>query len=272
LLGSTSLNNVSVWLLLDKAAYYGDGTSSGLLGLGRNAGTSLYKGNTPSATSDSDSDSWSDRIQYSSVINSIFSNNLTPSVFALALSRDDSATGFGGYLTIGDVPDISDPYVNASSQYATVPFLSDPETDTISGYSIQYDGLSWSGGSSSLMERTIVDSGTIFIYVPSSAAEAVNSLFDPPATLTDEGLYQVDCKATAPEGFAVIIGGMSFPINVQDMGWYSTYNGFCYSAVQDSKLVGEANILGDPFLRSVLAVYDWGNEQMHIASRTYYES
>jgi hypothetical protein len=253
----TGLDHYNSGILTTKiqAAFSGDGVSAGLVGMGYNSGTSIFEGTDPST------DSANNRISSSSIMNTIFQDGLTAPLFALAISRDASQTGFGGYLTIGSIPDISDPYVNASLEYASAPIQGGP--GMVFGYEIIYESLAWDGGSggsgqNATPANAIVDSGTIFIHIPAADdAAAVNALFVPPATLVD-GAWQVSCDAQPPN-FSVTVGGVYLPVNPADLIWYNADGGVCMSGIQSNTGI---TILGDPFLRSVLAVFDWGSEQI----------
>lgn len=178
-------------------------------------------------------------------------DKLTKPMFSLALSRDLSNTGFGGYFAIGGIPDLSKPAINARNSFITVPFSPD-------SYYITIDGIAYSSPTTPSVSDTthrdyLVDSGTAFIIAPSADAAAIAQLFNPPAS-PYFGLYRVDCAATAPQ-VQFIIGGASFIINPKDMIFYNERDGSCVSAIAP----GDSNyVLGAPFLRNVVAVFDWG--------------
>jgi len=112
--------------------------------------------------------------------------------------------------------------------------------------------------------QVIIDSGTSLIYLPTEVANAVNALFSPPAFF-NLGVYSVDCNATAPE-FGVRIGSQTFFINAEDLILHNA-DGTCISGVDDA---GDSPaILGDVFLKNVLAVFDLGASEMRFAAREY---
>ena len=113
----------------------------------------------------------------------------------------------------------------------------------------------------------IVDSGTTLLYAPTKVAYAVNAQFDPPAVFDQsQGAFFVDCDAKAPT-FGVVIGGATFYINALDLVVYNG-GGPCVSGIQDA---GDSfGILGDVFLKNVLAVYDVGASAMVFAARETY--
>lgn len=115
--------------------------------------------------------------------------------------------------------------------------------------------------------------GTTLNYLPLSITSFVNSLFDPPARYNPYiGGYEVDCQATTP-GFAIRIGGTDLVMNARDMIVQTEANvtaeeNRCVSAIQ---LAGQGpSILGDAFLRNVVAVFDVGAAEMRFASRPDY--
>lgn len=244
--------------LVTEADFEADsGALSGLVGLSFNSLTSAYTGSDPTA------DSASNSAQYSSLMNTIVTQSLADPYFALAVSRDASGTGAGGVLSIGDLPDLTDPTINATSDYAVAPFASSQ------GYFISVDYIQY--GSSSGTDAGVsylIDSGTSLVYVPTADAVAFNSLFSPAATPDSSGTYYVDCSATAPE-FSVVIGGYLFPLNPVDL-LVPIGNGNCMSGIQDAGT--GSNILGDVFFKNVVAIFDWGNGQMEFYGRVEYES
>jgi hypothetical protein len=111
----------------------------------------------------------------------------------------------------------------------------------------------------------IVDSGTTLIYVPQNLASAINRLFNPPAQYDPfSGLYTVACSSIAPY-FAVTISGQVFKVSAEDM-IVEGNSGTCVSGVQSS--LGSFSILGDAFLKNVMAVFDLGNAEMSFYPRS----
>lgn len=82
----------------------------------------------------------------------------------------------------------------------------------------------------------------------------------------DEGAYLVDCSAKPPV-FGVQIAPETFFIDGADL-ILDGGDGTCISGVNDA---GESlSILGDVFLKNVLAVFDVGASEMRFAAREYY--
>jgi hypothetical protein len=270
--------------LANLAAWNGDGVTSGLVGLAFPAITSAFAGTNASADNfTEDGTAPGDHEIYSPLINTIFFvENLTRPQFSLALSRDESNTSYGGVLAIGGYPNPHLPTINATGAFTSTPIellaLYDQilETPAYTFYTITADTLSWSAvngssGSDTTAYQTIVDSGTTLNYIPSAAAASFNSFFSPAATLDPaSGLYFVDCNAATPS-FGVDIAGGTFLTNPYDL-ILPNGDGTCISGVQDGGF--GPFILGDVFLKNVLAVFDLtpGNYEMHFSPRVYYES
>lgn len=262
------------------AGWQGDNITSGLTGLAYPYITNAFNGTDPSADNVSSSTSI---LPYSSIINTIFFvENLTESLFSLALSRDPTNQfGFGGYLTIGGTPDTSAPAVNATGDFAAVPIeplsaVFPQAPDEFAFYIITIDGLvygSFAPGSGESSVPFIVDSGTTLNYFPTADADQFNALFDPPAVYSaDFGAYIVPCDATPPE-LGITIGGETFYHNPSDLVFNIGLNDTCFSSVNDGGPAPNGTfILGDPFLKNVLAVFDVGDAQMAFSSRVYYAS
>lgn len=94
--------------LAQQAAWQGDGVTSGIIGLAYPALTAAYPGTDPRLDvycSPGGRNPKCNQVQYSSLTdNMFFKQRLTRPIFALALSRDESRSGSGGYLTIGGIP------------------------------------------------------------------------------------------------------------------------------------------------------------------------
>lgn len=270
--------------LANLAAWDGDGITSGLVGLAFPAITSAFAGTNASADNLLvDGTAPGDHEIYSSLINTIFFvENLTLPQFSLALSRDESNTSYGGIVAIGGYPDPKIPTINATGDFASIPIqfltLEDipGQAPAYTFYTITVGGLTWASdngtaGYNNTAYQTIVDSGTTLNYIPTEEAAAFNTFFDPPATLDeDNGLYFVDCNATAPS-FGVMISEEIFLTNPYDL-ISPNGDGTCLSGIQDGG--SGPFILGDVFLKNVLAVFDLtpGDYQMHFSAREYYES
>lgn len=266
--------------VVNLAAWDGDGVTAGLTGFSWPSITDAYAGTNVSADNLTDP---STEIIYSPIINTIFFvDYLTAPLFTLSLSRNPSNFGFGGYLTIGGVPDLCMPTVNASSTFVTVPMEASEyaySTPTYEFYVITIDGLvygSFAPGSGKSSIPIVVDSGTTLNYFPTDDVLAISALYDPPAyNSSDYGYFVVPCNATPPT-LGVTIGGETFYHNPLDLIYFGEGlpDGLCLSSIQDGGSLDSPEtiyLLGDTFQKNVLSVFDVGNKQMHFSARPYYD-
>lgn len=188
----------------------------------------------------------------------IFDNNPSlPQYFSIALSRDESNSGNGGIFTVGGTPKLSDPSVNVSSDSYTSADLQiyangGSETE-FSFYAFSVDGFTVGKDTLDPDTVVVVDSGDPGLTVPQDVADAVNSLWSP--EIDGDTL---DCDAVLTKPFGVAIGGATYFISSQDLISQGN-DGTCSTRIGGSDGL---LLLGDPFLKNVLAVYDWGNSRM----------
>lgn len=110
-----------------------------------------------------------------------------------------------------------------------------------------------------------VDSGAEVMFLPDPVAKKFNQRHVPPAKL-DDGEYWVECNATVPT-LGVRIAGKDFYIEGRDLlNQHSKKDesGLCLSGVQSGD---ELYVLGQPFLKNVVAVFDIGKSEMRFAAR-----
>ncbi|KAI0132846.1 aspartic peptidase domain-containing protein [Xylariales sp. AK1849] len=269
--------------LIDLVAADVDGEFDGIVGFAFSTLTSSYPGTNASNNArrvDGGPNVTSNRIEYSNLMNTLFfEDNLTEPVFSLAISRDESGSGFGGMLSIGVVPDGDDKRVNTSAEaeWASTPMeiaevqILDPERPQYQFYVISA-GLAYGDVHETNTTQYIVDSGTPLNYVPDSEAVAANALFDPPGSLDPAAGFLVQCNATAP-AFGAVIAGQTFWTNPSDMFAPNAAlpAGMCQSAIQPGGAPGHY-ILGESFLENVLAVFDVGQLKIGFKARVEYES
>lgn len=264
--------------LVENAAWYGDGTSSGLMGLAYSYITNAYAGDNPS------DDVPTQNIPYSDIFATMEADGLTSGLFSLALNRE-STTGSssGGYLAFGGIRDIPHDPVFVSTPIEIVAVNTATNTSIYEFYAIEITG--WAITTSKATQfntgpyenslkqsllatntSAIVDSGTSLLYAPEEVAESLAAHFSPAAEFNDDyGVYTVSCTATIPI-FGVAIGSKVFYVNSADL-LIEEEPGLCVMGVQASS--GGMNILGDAFLRNVLAVFDVGAAEMRFAAREF---
>ncbi|KAK6613423.1 aspartic-type [Botrytis cinerea] len=247
------INVTTTVALVTSAAWEGDGTTSGLVGMAYPGITSAYKGST--------------QVPYNPIFTTMYEQGLVDSLFSLVIERDVS--GPAGYLALGD--------------FASTPIL----VTSISGYPKAYDfytikiqaaylnGKAISGAST---PTYIVDSGTTLNYFPTKMANAINKAFVPAAVYSsDQGAYVVSCTAVPPV-FSIEIGGTVFYTNPLDMILYAGTdddgNDVCISGIDDggSDTADDLFILGDTFQKNVVTVFDVGAGVLQFAARENYTS
>jgi hypothetical protein len=122
-----------------------------------------------------------------------------------------------------------------------------------------------------------VDTGSPFNYLPEAVAKRVNSGWTPPAIFDEDAwAWIVDCGAKAPP-FGYIVGGTQLMVEAEDMMMEGGVGAvpkirrkgnWCLSTVQQSGAFAfDKHILGSPFLKGHLAVFDIGAAEMRFAKR-----
>ena len=270
--------------VVNDAAYTSDGVSSGLIGFAFPDETTAYAGTIPAMDTKA--------IAYNPILTNLFSKGYVAPLFSLALERSSETSGFaaGGLLAIGGLPPVrfSPTFASAPFQLVAVKELNHPGatkpqyqfyTIIINGFTYRRSQEpSWIHPNSfdppTNKSRTpvVIDSGTSLIYLPTAISIAVNALFDPPALYdaNADGFY-VNCSAKAPE-FGVQIGEQTFFLNAKDLiiPAGSAEGTLCLTSIGDAGY--GSSILGAPFFKNVLAVFDVGASEMRFAAREFYRT
>ncbi|KAF2763976.1 acid protease [Teratosphaeria nubilosa] len=119
----------------------------------------------------------------------------------------------------------------------------------------------------------IFDSGTTLVYLRYDVAQEINAAFDPPSVyIEEEGVYENDCGATPPDLY-IRINGTDFPIAASELLLQGElgedpYTGGWVMGIQPT--FDEVYILGDVFLKNVVAVFDVGASEMRFAEHSVY--
>ncbi|KAF7591454.1 hypothetical protein BBP40_001557 [Aspergillus hancockii] len=274
--------------IADTSTPMGDGVNSGVLGLGYPCLTSAHPGkHTPNDTY------FFNRAVYSPVFNTMFEQGKVEPYFSVALAHtplNNTAHSFGGYLTLGDLPP-----VERKGEFSAVPveIMHNVPSNFTAGRkdrsywamtipavkygaaSLYDDGNAYAGDGQEAALTThgaalqvFVDTGNDFSYLPAAIVDPVNALFEPPAVYDEKlGVSVVDCGAKTPV-FGIELGGQTFFHRGEDLV-YNTGKGYCVSSLVSSESVamGEIvlNILGVPFLKNVVAVFDFARHEMRFA-------
>ncbi len=270
--------------VVNDAAYIADGVSSGLIGFAFPDETSAYAGTIPAMDTKG--------IAYNPILTTLFSKGYVAPLFSLALERSSETSGFaaGGLLAIGGLPPVrfSPTFASAPFQLVAVNELNHPGaakpqyqfyTVIINGFTYRRSQEpSWTHPNPfdppTNKSRTpvLIDSGTSLILLPTAFAIAVNALFDPPALYyANAGAFYTNCLAKAPE-FGVQIGEQTFFLNAKDLIIIarSAEGTLCPTSIGDAGY--GPSVLGAPFLKNVLAVFDVGASEMRFAAREFYRT
>ncbi|KAJ5102762.1 hypothetical protein N7532_003291 [Penicillium argentinense] len=253
----------------------GDGVNSGLLGLAYPSITSAHPANHTSNQT-----YWYERLPYDPVLFTMHKEGFIEPYFSLALAHtpQNEPTSFGGYLTLGGLPPVAH-----SEGFSSVPveILEDLPVAFTSGEKVRsywattVSGASYgsSAGNMAANEtsfQAFVDSGNYMQYLPAAIVEPVNAMFSPPAIYNNKTqAYVVECDALAPE-FGLKIGNQTFFHNGEDL-IYRISNETCVSSLASSESISieglTLNIIGVPFLKNVIAVFDFGNNEMRFSKK-----
>ncbi|CZR62579.1 uncharacterized protein PAC_12476 [Phialocephala subalpina] len=268
----------------------GDGVNSGLLGLAYPALTSAHPG-----TSIDNTTFLYNRIPYDPLLFNMANQGLIEPFFSLAIERTsfDEATGPGGLLSIGEIAPVPHSHEWASTPVVILPDIPINVTANISQISywaLEIQGVYYGNRQSPVKSNCttepanldhlskndtsfngILDNGNLLTFLPAAVAEAVNAQFSPPATLA-EGTYtwSVPCNATAP-AFGLEIARQIFWHDARDM-IINNGDGTCSSPIaraEDVTLDGfVGHFIGIQFFKNVLAVFDFGKDEIRLAART----
>jgi hypothetical protein len=276
-LGGVTVPNATVGVI-HTGAWQSDGVSSGMLGLSAfSADTRAYPINF-----DADKDENLTIIPYDPLITTMYQQGLIPPHFSIALNHLNEGPGV---LALGGLPGSPIRYENASTR-AKFEYLvfDDGSINKIGSFKKEYSlymikpsGFTVKDQTIQLSVNAVIDTGSPINYMPPQVADAVNKGWSPRATMDNElGQWIVNCDATPPE-FGVVINGTKFVVLKEDMvvkGGAGTLpavkqKGKCLSTVQASGLFSlGVHILGTPFLKNVVAVFDIGAAEMRFLKRT----
>ncbi|KAL4819918.1 aspartic peptidase domain-containing protein [Aspergillus spinulosporus] len=262
----------------DKSTPMGDGVNSGLLGLGYPSLTSAHPSNITDNTT-----YWFHRLPYKPILYEMYQQRLiSEPYFAHVLARsalNESGPVFGGYLSRGELPPVahSDDWAIAPVEIMNnVPlsFTSNRRTRsywaTTLSASLGSDSASTNSSSVIAPFQAFFDSGNPLSYIPSQIADPLNNFFSPPGVYNKTlQAYVVDCDAKAPSSFSLEIDGQTFTHDAADL-IYQTGEDVCISAIGNSDEIRllddlQLNVIGVPFLKSVVAVFDIGKNEMRFS-------
>jgi hypothetical protein len=274
--GGLTLNSQEIGVA-DKLTDPGDGNDSGVLGLGYPALTSAHPGTNYSNASLS---FFENRIIYNPLFTNLYTSGLVDPYFSIALSRPavNISNGPGGTLTLGALPNITDNPTFATAPVeimAVIPPLFTNNTPQKSYWALTVTLTTHGSATNTTPFQAIVDTGNFLNYIPGALALTINNAFSPPATRNADfeanGQYDVACNATPPRFGLQFGNNVTVFMDPRDMVVQNA-DGSCGSSVADADQLGASGgisfpILGTPFLRSVVAVFDFGKDEMRFAER-----
>lgn len=268
--------------IANKSTRMGDGVNSGLIGLGYPSITSAHPGNTTD-----NSTYWYHRLPYKPVLYNMWEQGLIKApYFAHVLARtalNDSGPSFGGYLSLGELPPVAH---DNNWAVAPVEIMGNiPLNYTSNQRTRSYWATTLTASFETTPNKTsennnitapfqaFFDSGNPLSYLPARIADPLNNLFSPPGVYNEDAkAYIVSCNAKAPESFSFTLGGQVFTHDGADL-IYQTGEGddaLCTSAIGNSDKIRllpdvQLNVIGVPFLRSVVSVFDFGKNEMRFS-------
>lgn len=222
--------------------------------------TSAFTGTDPSIDS-----LGTNQAAYSPFFFTATAQNLVAPVFTLELGKST------GQLSLGGIPDSASHLTFTTTPLEKIQTGSSSAVQNFSFYAITPTSYSLNSRTAQASFPVIVDSGTTLTYLPTPLVRAINAAFDPPSLyIPEQGVYENFCDAKPPS-FSLMIGGTEFSMKAEDLllqgvGGYDSLTGGCLVGVQDGGNSGGPWILGETFMRAVVAVFDVGNEEMGFAA------
>ena len=255
--------NASIGLVHD-ANWNGDGYSSGLMGMAFPSITRSWRGKQLE--------------HYSPVFWELYSQAKIKPVFSVALERYGEGKGA---LALGGLPDAEK--VEYANDWAKTPMqrlgfasVTGSKTPEYSMYIAQGGGFKINGRSVPGGEtlKWVVDTGTTMSYVPTLIMDQIAAAWSPPLTHMKRGVYFAPCDSTPPK-LAITFGCKDIFIDARDlivdqgrMGELLEKGKWCTVGVMPNNgFVGDMQMMGGTFMKSLVAVFDIGAAEMRFAQR-----
>jgi hypothetical protein len=274
-LGGITVKNQTV-AVVNNANWHGDGKSSGLIGMAFPSVTRAHDTSNPTAKK---------IVKYNPIFFTMYKAGLIKPTFSLTLNRAEEGPGV---LALGGLPKS----IKFENRWARAPMEYLSIMPTLGGiakeytlYAVKAGGFTVNGEKVASSPNVVIDSGTTLSYLPSTVVNALAEGFDPPARSGGGGIFgfgsgvqagmmTIPCDAKPPK-FAIVINGTSLNIDARELIHVIARNALTNASVLCTLSVAPAggvgagglSILGGPFLRSVLAVFDVGAAEMRFANR-----
>ena len=133
-------------------------------------------------------------------------------------------------------------------------------------WQVALDSLSVSNASMTSATKAIVDSGTSLLAGPTDDVKAIAKAVG--ATPSIAGEYMIACDATAPD-IVFSLGGADYPLALADYIIQEEGSPECLFGMMGIDIPAPAGplwILGDVFMRKYYVKFDYGGEQIGIAT------
>ncbi|KAJ9155711.1 hypothetical protein NKR23_g2007 [Pleurostoma richardsiae] len=114
----------------------------------------------------------------------------------------------------------------------------------------------------------IIDSGSPAIGLPSNVTAAIYEQLGVQSTTSSDGfpLNKVDCGMRGADGFFNFgFGGTEIGVPVREVVLDGAALGFASGECYLTVYANDVPVLGSPFLRAAYAVFDWDNQNIHLA-------
>lgn len=173
-------------------------------------------------------------------------NALPANVFGVWLSRANGAKD--GEINFG-APDTS--RFSGSLNYI------DTDMSNLNVWQIPVGDVLVDGKASGLTGRNaILDTGTTYIFVAPSDADAIFANVQGATLPSGSDMYNLPCDTTT--NISLVLGNVAYEISPADYVGPSVGNGMCYTHIIGQSAAGDDNtwLLGDTFLRNVYSVFD----------------
>jgi hypothetical protein len=251
-------------------------TISGVVGM-------AFPGDTRVYPQSADPNNPNGNAPYDPVFTTMYRRGLVEPYFSIAINRPNEGPGA---LTLGGLPGApiryEDHFTSAKFEYLVFEDGSygraGNKKQEYSLYMITPVGYTVNEADASTHFNAIVDTDSPLNYVPGLIASAVNRKFKPPAIKDQQSnLWIVDCEATPPK-FGLVINNTKLMMDPEDMKVKGGAQmlppvrgeGKCLSTIQESNfalLVAGYHIIGSPFMKNFVTVFDVGGAEMRFARR-----
>lgn len=278
--------------LVNRTFDTGSGIDEGVMGFGYPALTMAHFG-SETAINDSEALLFN-RTTYDPIFTRMWKQGLVEPWFSLALERPSSneeEAGPGGYLGLGELPPVSHDIDSWAAKPVEItngiPGAFSNNRQEITEWTLTIDSVFWappdstsnnsiattltpSFASNYTAFQAVVDSGQPLNLLPHEILDDIHALFDPAVYYdTASGIYVAECNSR-PARLGIQLADRVFWHNPADL-IVPVSDGSCMSALYptaSSSLNVSFNFLGDAFLRNVVAVFDFGNDEMRFAARS----